>query len=462
MRFTPCCWYVYFTMMFRAYGFLGASNGMLPCVPIAASVTATGRRMIAQTKALVEEYVPGSRVVYGDSVAGYTPCIARYAGGFCVTTFDSLAELYGDGIWLPLDHCGKESCELRGVDVWSDCGWTLMHRVIRHRAAKPMVRVVTHTGVVDVTADHSLLRDDGTPVSPRDLAVGDALLHTPLPQLTASASSDITVAEARVRGFFFAVGSAGVYPCSFGAKASWALRNADLGLLGLYKDMCQAAFPEYGWRIMPTMESRSVHQVSPRGAYSAIYVLASEFRNSMYLGTAKVIPSCVMGASEEVRRAFWQGMHDAAGNKDSNGYVCIDHESQVSAACVFLLAESLGYKASVKSCNNKPDIYQVTATMGSQCKNPAAIKEMYSVTLGTDQYVYDVTTNNHHFHAGVGRMVVHNTDSVMVILDLGEEKREDMHAHFQAAAAVAQRISKTFPSPVELEFEKASAGKESQ
>lgn len=53
--------------MNSAYGFCGANKGFLCCVPIAASVTATGRRMIAQTKALVEQMVPGSRVVYGDT-----------------------------------------------------------------------------------------------------------------------------------------------------------------------------------------------------------------------------------------------------------------------------------------------------------------------------------------------------------------------------------------------------------
>lgn len=53
--------------MNSVYGFLGATKGMLPCVPIAASVTATGRAMIGQTKRMVEELVPGSRVVYGDT-----------------------------------------------------------------------------------------------------------------------------------------------------------------------------------------------------------------------------------------------------------------------------------------------------------------------------------------------------------------------------------------------------------
>lgn len=42
----------------------------------------------------------------------------------------------------------------------------------------------------------------------------------------------------------------------------------------------------------------------------------------------------------------------------------------------------------------------------------------------------------------------------MVILNLGEDKRHDMAAHFEAAQKLADDISKTFPSPVELEFEK--------
>jgi DNA polymerase delta subunit 1 len=53
--------------MNSAYGFCGATKGFLPCVPIAASVTATGRAMIQKTKDLAESLVPGSRVVYGDT-----------------------------------------------------------------------------------------------------------------------------------------------------------------------------------------------------------------------------------------------------------------------------------------------------------------------------------------------------------------------------------------------------------
>ncbi len=66
--------------MNSTYGFAGATKGFLPCVPIAASVTATGRAMIEKTKHLAETLVPGSQVVYGDTVRiafSLASCLSR-------------------------------------------------------------------------------------------------------------------------------------------------------------------------------------------------------------------------------------------------------------------------------------------------------------------------------------------------------------------------------------------------
>jgi len=43
--------------------------------------------------------------------------------------------------------------------------------------------------------------------------------------------------------------------------------------------------------------------------------------------------------------------------------------------------------------------------------NPKAINKIEEWTE-FEEYVYDLTTDNHHFHAGVGSMIVHNTDSI--------------------------------------------------
>src|SRR5690606_29762659 len=41
------------------------------------------------------------------------------------------------------------------------------------------------------------------------------------------------------------------------------------------------------------------------------------------------------------------------------------------------------------------------------------------------EYVYDLQTGNHHFQAGVGQIIVHNTDSVMVELTNMKGKTKD-------------------------------------
>lgn len=57
----------YKVSMNSVYGFTGAGKGILPCVPIASTVTCKGRGMIEETKNYVEEHFPGAKVRYGDT-----------------------------------------------------------------------------------------------------------------------------------------------------------------------------------------------------------------------------------------------------------------------------------------------------------------------------------------------------------------------------------------------------------
>jgi DNA polymerase elongation subunit (family B) len=66
------------------------------------------------------------------------------------------------------------------------------------------------------------------------------------------------------------------------------------------------------------------------------------------------------------------------------------------------------------------------------------------------EYVYDIETENHHFAAGVGRLIVSNTDSSMVDLGIKDTKLCN-----QRGAELAEEISKLFPPPLKMEFEKA-------
>lgn len=171
------------------YGILGSAHGYVPCLPIAATVTTTGRRMIEHSKNLVERRYPGARVRYGDSVAGYMPVLVRYRGRPACWTIENVARRAGGDAWEAVagGGGGKESCELRELDAWTERGWTRVYRVIRHALSreKRMVRVATADGsAVDVTDDHSLLLEDGTPASPRQVRVGETrLLQRACPEL---------------------------------------------------------------------------------------------------------------------------------------------------------------------------------------------------------------------------------------------------------------------------------------
>lgn len=162
------------------YGQTGSQTSPIRKLCVAASTTAAGRKMLYFAKSIVETEF-GATVVYGDSVAHYTPVTIRQGGQIAIM---SVEELGRQGEWKATADGEKEYCELSGLESWTEEGWTSLHRIIRHRLAphKKMLRVHLHsafhktTSWIDVTDDHSMLYANGMPVSPRDLKEGDALL----------------------------------------------------------------------------------------------------------------------------------------------------------------------------------------------------------------------------------------------------------------------------------------------
>ncbi len=79
------------------------------------------------------------------------------------------------------------------------------------------------------------------------------------------------------------------------------------------------------------------------------------------------------------------------------------------------------------------------------------------------EYVYDLETENHHFSAGIGNLVVHNTDSVFVKFNLKDEHGNQPITDIdkvRKSIEIGQyiqdklKIDKVFPAPHDLEYEK--------
>jgi len=460
------------------YGQCGAQVSAFYEKDVAACTTATGRMMITYAKRIVEEVygdleyntdIHGpvkckAEYVYGDSVANYTPVYIKTEIGFDVLTIEQLATKHGKNGWVKCSEPGKqdkEFCELNGVETWTEQGWTKLYRVIRHELAehKKMIRVLTHTGLVDVTDDHSLLLKDGKEISPKEIKIGTELLHNSQPIV--SQTTDVyTIEQARVMGFFFGDGSCGSYDCKSGKKKSWALNNASLSIIEEYVEICKIAYPEFEWRYIDTLESSNVYKISPKcEKYGSISKFVNEYREMMYCEKSKIIPVGILNGSEEVRKSFWEGLYDADGDKDKNGYVRLDQKNQISACHIGWLAHSLGFKTSVNIRSDKLDIYRVTMTKGKQRKNPISVKKLQEIEY--EGFVYDLTTENHHFAAGIGNLIVHNTDSVFFTFNLenpntGEKitGKTALEMTIEIAQDAAQLCSKYLKPPMELSYEK--------
>ena len=389
------------------YGQCGAKTSSFYEIDVAASTTATGRKLLLYAKRVVEETygnaecqtssygVVNTRAehVYGDSVAAYTPVYIRFCGAIDVCTIEALAEKYGvnSNKWTYCKEDGKQTkqvCELIcGVETWSEKGWTRLHRVIRHVLAphKKMMRVVTHTGIVDVTDDHSLILENGEEISPKNVEIGTKLLHHALPQLThTNATSSVTVDQARIMGSIFA---------------------AD-------------------------------HDEQ------------------------KIIPSIIINNTQEVRESFWNGMYDA---DLKNGYTrtriyCVDQKNQISAARICLLAQSIGLKTSLNTYTHSD---KIELTMTTRTHHTNSIKKIMTLPVEDNQYVYDLTTENHHFAAGIGNMIVHNTDSVFFTFNLSNKDgtpirgKQALEITIELAQQVGELASSFLKAPHSLVYEKS-------
>jgi DNA polymerase elongation subunit (family B) len=76
-------------------------------------------------------------------------------------------------------------------------------------------------------------------------------------------------------------------------------------------------------------------------------------------------------------------------------------------------------------------------------------------------YVYDLTTDNHHFAAGIGNMIVHNTDSVFFTFNLQDKTtglpirgQKALEMTIEIAQDAASLCTRFLKPPMELSYEK--------
>jgi DNA polymerase elongation subunit (family B) len=390
--------------MNTAYGETGNSLSPFFIKQVAGAITTYGQKNLKFIKGYVES--KGWDVKYGDSVTADTPILVRFPDK-CIA-YRSIDEL-SNGKWnikIYKNPNGSKTIKyesqpfVAGLEVWSDNGWTKIQNIIRHYVGKRIFRVLTHTGCVDVTEDHSLLNSEGVKVKPGELSIGYPLMHAnlPLPDPENPLWNTIPKKLAWIYGFFYAEGHAEIIQ----NVADWQIVNKDINLLNKAQKILTKYEPNYIWYIDNSATSSGRKRLLMKGKDRKTLILkyVSMFYN---LNKNKKVPDEIINTSFYIRRAFYNGY--CAGDGKNNG--------KIGSAGLYYLCN---HNESIVSLNYHFDTYNMICTnkYKSECKPLNEIKKIEELTTETYEMVYDLTTENHHFAAGVGKLIVSNTDSLYV------------------------------------------------
>ena len=160
-------------------------------------------------------------------------------------------------------------------------------------------------------------------------------------------------------------------------------------------------------------------------------------------------------------------------NKDKTIiYIDIDisfNYTEYLQAEIFMTAQMFGFYTTIENgCIVIDTSNQYTDNIQNknnivQCKHDYTkdyIANCIETTVERKPYVYDLTTDNHHFAAGVGNLIVHNTDSVFFTFNLQTPEgkpirgKEALEITIELAQEAGHLASSFLKGPHDLEYEK--------
>jgi DNA gyrase/topoisomerase IV subunit B len=412
----------------------------------------------------------------GDSCSADTPLLLRNSDGMIVIrTIDDIH----NGEWI--EGIDGKLYNTSEHEIWSDKGWTDIKHVMKHVVKKRMYRVLTHTGCIDVTEDHSLLNESGLEITPKDCIVGSKLLHS-FPNFTdyskiipedlsildlkklwkiaslcniqfyqiykrkelveiinnyktnkveqINKSCSISTEEAYIMGFFFADGCCNIYNRKNSQRYYWALDNTNIDYLLKSKDMLEKLYTGNIFKIknngIPKQENHL--QKYRLSVYDGIdsKEFVAKYNNLMYSkDRCKIVPEGIINNSLEVRKNFYDGYYDGDGSKSKSDSERFDVIGKIGAQGLYFLCKSIGLDVSLNIRNDKMKVYRLNITRAGhhQQYDPLKIKKIIDLGIA-ESCVYDIETENHHFQGGIGQMIVHNSAATLMLAGLSQEQRK--------------------------------------
>jgi GDPmannose 4,6-dehydratase len=344
-----------------------------------------------------------------ECVAAQTPLIVRRDGALSVEAVVDLVPLLRKG---PSVQTFTPDAVL---EVWDGQGWAEVRAVTatrrrRRESDHRLLSIEARGGIVQVTAHHTMLDEDGNELRADEVEEGGMLaLADELPD-----SSDWTIVSpelAELMGFLVADG----YISEDGRKIRFT--NNDWGLRVRVSQLWSQLFlgeGRDGEGVSGWDDQQSVFAVDLTGAAG----IGVWLRSQLYTRTRhKRVPSIVLNSGREARQAFLHGYYAGDGLKRGKG-MSVKTNSAVLALGLCWLYQLEGQPASVYAERRSAvTYYQLNlaspvrvGARGQHLRAPAAeVRRVLAAEPEDDEWVFDLETSSGRFCAGVGRLILHNS-----------------------------------------------------
>ena len=304
------------------------------------------------------------------------------------------------------------------TEIWDGEDWVQLYAIsaIRRRRTDPdhrMLSIETRGGIANVTAHHRMLDDERQDVRADAVEEGDRLAVGELPP--EQPWTVLSEEAAELLGLLAANGW--VDRAGHGAR----FVNNDVTLRHRVATLWSKAF------LGTTVEASGPSGWNPANTVERIELRASEplfkwLRDQLYTKTGhKQVPPLVLNADARIRHAFLKGYYAGDGLKAGNG-TSIKTNSPVLAQGLCWLYDLQSQPASVYVEHRDGRAYYqlnlaARVTVGGSApngqhlrKDPAEVRRVVEATPEDDEWVFDLETESGVFCAGVGRLVVHNSE----------------------------------------------------
>lgn len=369
------------------------------------------------------------RVIYGDSVTEDTPVLLldTYTGKVIIK---EISKVFKEEDWF--DFMDRQVVDTLRYKAWSESGWNTITQFIRHATTKNIYSVCTRKGFVKVTSDHSLITDDFKEIKPGDCGPGTKLLYS------SPTSTDIITDI-----------------LDESDNENWDLLKFiyDNRLWKSYNYETEYVYTKIDEYSLQEIEH---YETQMRNLYPCSDVKITQWYFSMFK-SKKFIELCKILFESSKSNMCSLKVHDFL--KACLYHVHVDFDeyfvkckTSTEASRLYMLVKRLFegkvyiryYNDSICVCfsiNNYDDDFLVINNLGAY----------------TGNYVYDISTEDGRFQAGVGEIIVKNTDSIFIEL---KYNRDDFEQNRLDTFKFADLCSKNLTNeifnrkPIEMEFEK--------